>query len=110
MKILLTDDVPIWSLPRRLSQAEKEIVEAEIAQWLDEGIIRRSSSDFSSPVVLVKKKKDNSYRFIVDYRRLNKKTVSKQFLLPIIDDVIDQFHSAFIYTILDFKNIFSTST
>ena len=51
-------------------------------------IIRPSSSTYASPVILVPKK-DNSIRMCVDFRRLNKITVSEQWALPRIDDILD---------------------
>lgn len=58
MRIILTDEIPIAQRPRRLSPSEKKEVDAQIATWLKEGIIRPSTAEFASPVVLVKKKDD----------------------------------------------------
>lgn len=104
MKIILNDEIPVFSSPRRLPQVEQKIVEAQVEEWLEKGIIKKSS-DFSSQIVLVKKK-DKSLRLCVDYRRLNKKTVREHFPLPMIDDVIDKLHSAEVFTTLDLKNVF----
>ncbi|XP_045500927.1 uncharacterized protein LOC123698364 isoform X3 [Colias croceus] len=40
LKILLTDDVPVYQNPRRLSPLELNIVDKQIKEWLDEGIIK----------------------------------------------------------------------
>lgn len=74
MTIILRDDEPVYQKARRLSQAEKDIVNAQVDEWRAQGIIRPSTSDFASPVVLVKKK-DGSHRLCVDYRLLNKKII-----------------------------------
>lgn len=56
MKIILTDEKPIFQRPRRLSYEDRCCVDAQVAKWLDEGIIQPSSSEYASPVVLVSKK------------------------------------------------------
>ena len=55
MNIILKDESPIYSNPRRLPINERVIVENQIDQWLQDGIIENSDSEFASPVVLVKK-------------------------------------------------------
>ncbi|GFV07143.1 transposon Tf2-9 polyprotein [Trichonephila clavipes] len=46
MKIILSDEKPIAQRSRRLSLPEKREVEKQIDEWLEQGIIRESCSDF----------------------------------------------------------------
>ncbi|GBM54065.1 Retrovirus-related Pol polyprotein from transposon 297 [Araneus ventricosus] len=105
MNIRLTSDIPINSSPIRFPIVEKEIINEQIEQWLKDKIIRPSTSDYSSPVVLVKKK-DGSSRLCIDYQRLNKITMREHFPLPLIDDLLDRLQSANIFSTLDLKNAF----
>ena len=48
----------------------RDTFDKEVDDLLDLGIIQRSTSDFCSPVVLIKKA-DGTYRLTIDYRTLN---------------------------------------
>ncbi|GBN96428.1 Retrovirus-related Pol polyprotein from transposon 412 [Araneus ventricosus] len=107
MEIVFHDTTPVYPQPRRLAPNEKAIVEQQISLsiWLTDGIICPSTSNYASPVVLVKKK-DNSHRLCVDYRRLNKRILREHFPLPLISEVLDKVGSAKIFSTQDLRNVF----
>ncbi|PIK57744.1 hypothetical protein BSL78_05352 [Apostichopus japonicus] len=80
----------------------KDEIEKQVNDMLQNGIIEPSISEWQSPVVLVKKK-DGSYRFAVDYRKLNSVTRPMHFPLPLLEDVFDAVgeSEAQIFSVLD---------
>ena len=80
------------SLPRRLPLSRREEAEEAVVEMEQQGVIERSTSAWSSPVVLVTKK-DGTTRFCVDYQKLNDVT-QDSYPLPRIDDTIDTLSGA----------------
>lgn len=67
-----------------------------------DGVIRPSQSPWSSPVVL-QKKKDNTWRFCVDYRKLDDVTDKDNYPLPRIQDILNSLNGAKVFSKLDFR-------
>ncbi|ROT81123.1 hypothetical protein C7M84_000114 [Penaeus vannamei] len=93
------DAVPIKHAPRRIAQCEERSVMELEAQ----GVVERSGSPWSSPIVLVTKK-DGTKRFCVDYRSLNNVTAKDSYPLPRMDDTLDALAGAHWFSTLDLKS------
>ncbi|CAF1199612.1 unnamed protein product [Rotaria magnacalcarata] len=94
---------PIYTSPYRVSYKDEQIQREEIDKLLKHGVIEESTSPWSSPIVLVRKK-DGSVRFCVDFRKLNNITTKDAFPMPRIDDIFDHLSQAEYYTTIDFKS------
>jgi hypothetical protein len=56
-------------------------------------VIKPSQNRFSSPVLLVRKA-NGSWHICVDYRVLTQETIKDKYPIPIIDELLDEFHGA----------------
>ena len=80
--------------------AWEDEVNSQVKQMLKHDIIRPSKSPWNSPLLLVKKK-DNSMRFVCDFRGLNDVTKKDNYPLPHIRDVVDKMEGSVFWTTLD---------
>ncbi|GFX97075.1 retrovirus-related Pol polyprotein from transposon 297 [Trichonephila clavipes] len=56
LSITVMDDKPIYHSPRRLPFTERDIVDKQIDEWIQNGVIEPCSSAYASQVLVVRKK------------------------------------------------------
>lgn len=101
--IKLKDDTPIKQryLPRNPKM--QQVINEEVEKMLEDNIIERSHSPWSSPAVIVKKK-DGRPRFCIDFRKLNSVTEKDAYPLPYINAILDKLRAASYFSTIDLKN------
>ena len=72
----------------------------QLEQWEDEGIVRRSSSAWSAPAMVVPKK-NGTWRTVIDYRGLNKLLAKESNPVPIIHEVLDAMGGSQYFSTMD---------
>jgi hypothetical protein len=90
----------IRTKPYRLTWEEDEHLMNEIDDLLRNGLIRPSKGRWTSPVFFVPKK-DNGLRLVVNYKQLNSNTRKTLYPLPHINELLDSFGGAIIFSTLD---------
>ncbi|UYV77021.1 hypothetical protein LAZ67_14002906 [Cordylochernes scorpioides] len=102
-KINTGDHSPIKQRPYRVAPSERRLIQDEVNKMIENHIVKPSESPWSSPVILVRKK-DGTWRFCVDYRRLNKITKKDVYPLPRIDDALDSLASSSYFSTMDLRS------
>jgi hypothetical protein len=100
--IIETAGRPTTARFRRLDPVRLAAAKQEFQKMLAAGVIRRSSSSWSSPLHMVKKK-CGTWRPCGDYRRLNSATVEDKYPLPNMGDLSSRLDGCTIFSKLDLQ-------
>jgi hypothetical protein len=93
---------PVNVQPYRYAYYQKNEIEKQVLDMMTIWLVRLSTSPFSSPVLLVKKK-DGNWRFCTDYHARNAATVKDRFPIPTVEDMLDELYGASYFTKLDLR-------
>ena len=90
---------PPESQSATLPEARRQAIRDKVAKMLEMGIIERSHSAWSSPIVLVPKP-NGTWRFCNDFRKLNEISKYDAYPMPRIDELIECLGLAYYLSIL----------
>ncbi|CAF1433061.1 unnamed protein product [Rotaria sp. Silwood1] len=94
---------PVNAKPYFKTIEQRKNAQQEIDKMLKAGIIIPSHSPWSSPVVLLKKP-NGEFRFIIDYRKLNSITKKDSYPQPTVEELIQRLGGHSWFTKLDLKS------
>ena len=89
VKLKLRDDKPFFVRPYNIREDQKPIIQKEMDRLEKLGIIKKGLTGYSSPVLLVKRKQQNLYRVVTDFRVLNERLVRVNHAFPIVRDCLE---------------------
>lgn len=103
-KINTLKNEPIKQNPHRVSPMQQKEIDKQVEVMLNDKIIEPSQSPWASPVVLARKK-DSTWRFCIDYRKLNSITKKDAYSLPRIEDTLDAIgYQHKVYSVMDISS------
>lgn len=100
--INVTDETPVKQRHRRIPPAMLDEVRQHLSDMLQSGVIRESSSPWSSPIVFARKP-NGSLRLCLDLREVNKRTIKDAYYLPRINETLDSLGGSKYFTCLDLQ-------
>lgn len=102
---IVTVSAPIKQRYYPVSPVLQEHINRELDEMLEKGVVEKSNSGWSSPILLVKKK-DQGFRVCVDFRKLNAVTERDSYPLPYITNILDKLKDAIYISTLDIKSAY----
>ena len=95
---------PILVFPYRMAPLELKELKTLLEELLSKGFVHPSTLPWGAPApVLFVKKKDDTLRLCIDYRKLNRVTVKNKYHLPRIDDLFVQLKGVKYFSKIDFR-------
>ncbi|GFT86350.1 retrovirus-related Pol polyprotein from transposon 17.6 [Trichonephila clavipes] len=92
---------PIYKIPFNLRNEFRH----QIADLEKAGIISKSNSQYNTPALFVKQKE--KWRLVLDFRKLNEITVTQDFVIPTLDDILHEISGSNYFSALDMKSAFN---
>ena len=100
----------------RMNHITRQIMKEKIQELLDNGVVEKYMSQYSSPALLIKKqssKKEKDprkakYRMVIDLREMNAQAIHLQYSLPVIHELVTMLNPTknFYFSLLDVSDAF----
>ena len=94
---------PTHQAPYRISEKAAEMARQTLEYLYTHKLARDSTSEYAAPITLVPKP-DGTWRFCVDYRKLNSITHEAKYPLPRVEDCLDQLRGARYFSKIDLRS------
>ena len=88
-----------------LSKKLEEDMHRQVIEMLESGVIEPSTSAWSNPVVMIRKSND-TYRFCIDFRKLNAVSKADAYPLPYMDPILRKLKSTKYISMLDLSSAY----
>jgi hypothetical protein len=106
--IELGDKEPVYTPQFRLPFEQLDFIKSNVAGWIQSGIVEKTASKYNSPIFCVPKKEGRGLRCVLDYRRVNSKSLADKYSIRTIDQCLEEIGAAGsrIFSALDLTNGF----
>jgi hypothetical protein len=104
-KIDVGQNSPIRQRCYLVSPKIQEAIRAEVDKMLEAGIIEPSFSEWSNPIVMVKKP-NGKYRFCLDFQKVNSISKKDAYPLPNMNGILDELRSARYISTIDLSQAY----
>ncbi len=78
---------PVYIPAYRLPHGQRLVVNQQIEEMLEQGVIQHSTSPWNSPLFLVPKK-GGEFCLVIDFRKVNEVTEDDRYPLPVLSDLL----------------------
>lgn len=105
-EILLSDPTPVRKSPYPLSPDKLLVMKNVLKDLVDNKVITKSFSSWSSPAFLQEKPDKKSHRLLVNYRECNKHIIFDSHPLPTIDNAFQFLSNSCFFSTVDLKSAY----
>ncbi|CAI7905126.1 unnamed protein product [Closterium sp. NIES-54] len=110
MELKLNSTEPVFHRRRKMPHGDEEVCKEKVKELLEAGLIRRSESEYATPIVVAARKdligEILSRRMCGDYRALNKITIADRYPMPMAEEIFDKLADGVFFTTLDLRQGF----
>ena len=92
---------PIVIRPYRTTPVLQDEMDRQVHDMIADGLVSHSTSPFSAPVLMVKKKMPGQWRLCTDFRKINARSERVVYPLPRIDDTLRKLRSPRFFSTMD---------